>query len=358
VVRLGGDEFVVLLEDVSEEGIAKLLKRVSLLLAEPYELGGHLAQTSASIGVVWAARGHSAYSNVEDLLRDADIAMFEAKKTRQPFVYFDAAMYERAVTRQQLEGDLRGALAKNELSLVYQPIVSLGGDTVCFEALLRWQHPERGLVSPADFIPLAEETGLIVGIGKWVLEEACRRLRSTPGEVAVAVNLSPRQLGDPQLADWLATLLARTGVRPERLKLEITESAVMEHPDRMIGLLTQLRSLGVKLAMDDFGTGYSSLSYVHDLPVDTLKIDRSFVHRITFDEKSLEIVRTIMVLAQRLGLEVVAEGVETPAQVTLLAGLGCTLMQGFYYAEPLAWEQANRLQTTVYRAATANVVTN
>ena len=262
--------------------------------------------------------------------------------------------------RQRLEGDLRQALHQQELFLVYQPIVSLGGgDTRCFEALLRWHHPERGLVSPGDFIPLAEETGLIVGIGRWVLEEVCERLRTTPDEhVTVAVNLSPRQLGDPTLAEWLGALLARTGVRPERLKLEVTEGAVMEHPDRMIGLLGQLRSLGVKLAMDDFGTGYSSLSYVHDLPIDTLKIDRSFVSRMTFDDKSLEIVRTIMALAQRLGLEVVAEGVETETQVTLLAGLGCTWMQGFYYAKPLPWEESGGLQKRTHKQATFNALAN
>ena len=343
VARLGGDEFVILLEDLTQEGVATLLERVSRTLTEPYELDNQLIQTSASIGVVWSALEYSAeHLGVEDLLRDADIAMFEAKKTRQPFLYFDKTMRERVVTRQRLEGDLRGALPKRELFLVYQPIVSLGSDPgVCFEALLRWKHPERGLVSPADFIPLAEETGLIVPIGQWVLEEVCERLRGSPNEqLSVAVNLSPRQLGDPGLASWLAALLTRTGVRPERLKLEVTEGAVMEHPDRMIGLLTQLRSLGVELAMDDFGTGYSSLSYIHDLPIDTLKIDHSFVSRITFDDKSLEVVRTIMALAQRLGLEVIAEGVETEAQVELLRGLGCTLMQGFYYARPLPWEDS------------------
>ena len=346
VARLGGDEFVLLLEHITQASMVALLGRISTDLAEPYRLDGNLVQMSASIGVVRPALGRTAnlaeQPSAEDLLRDADIAMFEAKKTQQPFLYFDKAMRERAVTRQKLEGDLRQALAKREFFLVYQPIVSLTGDgATSYEALLRWRHPERGLVSPADFIPLAEETGLILGIGRWVLEEVCKRLRSSPVEqLRIAVNLSPRQLGDPDLAEWLEALLARTGVRPEQLKLEVTEGAVMEHPDRMIGLLTQLRSLGLKLAMDDFGTGYSSLSYVHDLPIDTLKIDRSFVSRMTFDDKSLEIVRTIMALAGRLGLEVVAEGVETEPQVALLAGLGCTLMQGFYYAKPLPWEES------------------
>ncbi len=365
VARLGGDEFVLLLEHITEASMTALLERISTVLAEPYRLDGNLVQMSASIGVVRPAPAHAVKQpaeqpSAEDLLRDADIAMFEAKKTQQPFSYFDKAMRERAVARQKLEGDLRQALTKREFFLVYQPIVSLAGDgATSYEALLRWRQPERGLVSPADFIPLAEETGLILGIGRWVLEEVCERLRSSPDEqLRIAVNLSPRQLGDPDLARWLEALLARTGVRPEQLKLEVTEGAVMEHPDRMIGLLTQLRSLGLKLAMDDFGTGYSSLSYVHDLPIDTLKIDRSFVSRITFDDKSLEIVRTIMALAQRLGLEVVAEGVETETQVTLLAGLGCTLMQGFYYAKPLPWEESVGLQRTTYQQANFSPLVN
>lgn len=352
VARLGGDEFVLLLRNINTEVTTNLLERISSELAAPYDLDGHRIEIGASIGVVSPL---PELASVDDLLRYADIAMYEAKKNRLPFKAFEATMLKHAVGRQQLEGDLRHALAQNELSLVYQPIVSLGkGNVAAFEALLRWQHPSYGLVSPGTFIPLAEETGLIVSIGRWVLEEVCRRLQSEMDEnVTVSVNLSPRQLADPNLADWLATLLARTGVHPARLKLEVTEGAVMAEPERMIGVLAQIQRLGVKLAMDDFGTGYSSLSYIHDLPIDIIKIDRSFVSRITFDDRSLEVVRTIMALAERLELKVIAEGVETQAQETLLEELGCTLMQGFYYAKPLTWEQATRFQLQVKSQATA-----
>ncbi len=359
VARLGGDEFVLLLGDVTAEGIAGVLERTTAALAAPYLLDEHQVETSASIGIVWPVSGYLAkqggaeqsgaeQGGPEDLLRDADVAMYEAKKARRPWVYFDQKMRERIVQRQRLEADLRGALQRREFLLVYQPIVSLAEThTAAFEVLLRWQHPSRGLISPADFIPLAEETGLIVELGRWVLTQACDRLRGSPDEqLSLAVNLSARQLGDPELVAWLAALLLRTGVCPARLELEVTESAVMEEPERMIGLLAQLRDLGVKLAMDDFGTGYSSLAYAHDLPIHSLKIDRSFVSRMSFDHKSLEIVRTIMAFAERLGLEVVAEGVETEDQVTLLRGLGCTLMQGYYYAKPLPWEHLGTLNHT------------
>ncbi len=339
VARLGGDEFVLLLRNVDAEAVRGLLERLHAALTEPYALSGHYVESRASVGVVTPLEP---CGSAEDLLRYADIAMYEAKKRGTPTHFFEPALLERAVARQKLEGDLRGALAAGELSLVYQPIVAQQrGVVAAFEALLRWRHPEHGPVSPGTFIPLAEETGLIVELGRWTLQEACRRLQEDAGgSSVVAVNLSPRQFADPDLADFVGALLSETGVSPARLKLEITESAVMEHPDRAIGVLAELRSLGVKLAMDDFGTGYSSLSYIHDLPIDIIKIDRSFVARLTFDDKSLEIVRTIMALAGRLELEVVAEGVETASQVEILAGLGCTLMQGYHYAKPLGWEEA------------------
>lgn len=340
VARLGGDEFVLLLTQIEYADVGVLLERVTAALGAPYELRGHRVEISASIGALWPL--HRQVS-VEDALRNADIAMFEAKRTRQPYVYFVTSLLEHAVARQQLEVDLRQALLKRELSLVYQPIVSPErGKVLAVEALLRWYHPSRGLVSPDEFIPVAEETGLITDLGRWVLEEVCGQLQTAADTVlVVAVNLSPRQLADPTLVDFLRTLLARTGVAPAQLKLEITEGAVMEHPERMIAVLGQLRGLGLQLAMDDFGTGYSSLSYVHDLPLDVIKIDRSFVSRMNSDDKSLAVVRTIMALSRRLGLEVIAEGVETEAQVALLHELGCTSMQGYYFSEPLSWEQAS-----------------
>ena len=338
VARLGGDEFVLLVKDVDAEAVRGLLARLHAALTEPYALSGHHVESRASVGVVTPLEPRG---SAEDLLRYADIAMYEAKKRGAP-VHFEPALLEQAVARQKLEGDLRGALAAGELSLAFQPIVApLRGDVAAFEALLRWTHPVHGPVSPGTFIPLAEETGLIVELGRWTLREACRRLQEDAGgKSVIAVNLSPRQFADPDLAGFVGARLAESGVSPTRLKLEITESAVMEHPDRAIGVLAELRSLGVRLAMDDFGTGYSSLSYIHDLPIDIIKIDRSFVTRLTSGDKSLEIVRTIMALAGRLGLLVIAEGVETALQAALLAELGCTLMQGYLYAQPLGWADA------------------
>ena len=340
VARLGGDEFVVLLAAVAYDDVTRFSERVSRTLACSYEMEGHRVEISASIGVVWPLPTEQ---GAEDVLRDADVAMYEAKKSGAPFLFFEPAMLERAVTRQRLEEDLRGALGRRELFLVYQPVVSSKAGTVTtLEALVRWRHPQRGLVSPEAFVPLAEETGLIVPLGRWVLEEVCRQLQEADERLGVAVNLSPRQLADPGLVAFVTSLLAETGVAPARLTLEVTESAVMAQPDRATGVLAELRGLGVRLALDDFGTGYASLNHLHDLPVSVIKIDRAFVTRLTSGDKSLEIVRTIMTLAERLGLLVVAEGVETEAQRALLEGLGCGLMQGFLYSGPLPWDDAVR----------------
>ena len=256
-------------------------------------------------------------------------------------------MHSRAVARLRLENDLRRAIEREEFRVAYQPIIDLEtGRLVGFEALARWKHPERGIISPAEFIPLAEETGLIVQVGLQVLEESCRQMRewqlASPSDagLTVSVNLSAKQLAQPDLVEQIKQVLHRTGLDPRRLKLEITESVVMENADKATHLLNRLRELGVRLSIDDFGTGYSSLSYLHQLPVDTLKIDRSFVARMGEKDENLEIVRTIITLAGNVGMSVIAEGVETERQKAQLKRLGCQFAQGYLFSPPVDAEAA------------------
>jgi EAL domain-containing protein (putative c-di-GMP-specific phosphodiesterase class I) len=263
---------------------------------------------------------------------------------------FDRAMHAVAVNLLQLETDLRKALDRRELYLVYQPIVALDDFRLCgFEALVRWNHPERGLVSPLDFIPVAEETGQIIALGQWALLEACRQMRRWQRTVAadahlfMSVNLSSKQFNQPDLIEQVRTTLAQTRLSPRNLKLEITESAVMDNIETATEMLRQLRELGVQLAIDDFGTGYSSLSYLHRFPIDTLKIDRSFVTRMSENNENAEIVRTIVVLAQNLGMDVVAEGVETKEQLGLLRKLGCEHGQGYFFSRPSSESDAEKI---------------
>jgi EAL domain-containing protein (putative c-di-GMP-specific phosphodiesterase class I) len=258
-------------------------------------------------------------------------------------VVFDKAMHDRAMELLQLETDLRRAIQRREFFLQYQPIVSLETGKVCsFEALVRWRHPERGLVMPGEFITVAEETGLIIPLGQWVLGEACRQMREWQRLydfedcVTMSVNLSGRQFSQADLIEQVSSVLRETGLSAANLKLEITESMVMENFDTAIQMLTQLRNLGVGLSIDDFGTGYSSLSYLHRFPIDTLKIDRSFVTRMTDNSENGEIVRTIVTLARSLGMNVIAEGVETRAQLTQLRDLGCDFGQGYLFSKPVA----------------------
>jgi EAL domain-containing protein (putative c-di-GMP-specific phosphodiesterase class I) len=276
-------------------------------------------------------------------LRDADTAMYRAKlEGKKRHVVFDKAMHDRAMELLQLETDLRRAITRKEFFLNYQPIVCLEtGRIASFEALVRWRHPERGLVMPGDFVPVAEETGLIVPLGLWVLNEACRQMREwqrhglADESVTVSVNLSGRQFSQADLIDQISSALRESGLRAGNLKLEITESMVMENFDTAIDMLTQLRSLGVGLSIDDFGTGYSSLSYLHRFPIDTLKIDRSFVTQMTDNSENAEIVRTIVTLARSLDMEVVAEGVETADQLRRLGDLGCDYGQGYLFSRPV-----------------------
>ena len=339
--RLGGDEFTVLLEDVSDVNAAiHVAERIAMELQAPLTLNGQEVFATTSIGITISGDGTD---TPDDLLRDADVAMYRAKsKGRSQYEVFDPEMNARALERLNLETDLWQAVERGELRVYYQPKVRLETGTICgFEALVRWQHPRHGLVSPADFIPLAEETGVILPIGNWVLREACRQARvwqdtrpdSEP--LQMAVNLSARQLSQPNLTESVALILEETGLDPHRLKLEITESVVMGDAESSIRTLRELKALGVQLAIDDFGTGYSSLSYLRRFPVDTLKIDRSFINNLGSNVEDTEIVRAIISLAQTLKLEVTAEGIETQAQATELAGLSCDWGQGYHFARPL-----------------------
>ena len=351
VARLGGDEFTILLEDLaSTEDAIDVARRVQEAVTQPFNIGGHEVFTTASIGI---ALSNTGYERAEDLLRDADTAMYRAKlEGKKRHVVFDKAMHDRAMEILQLETDLRRAITRKEFFLNYQPIVDLEtGRVASFEALVRWRHPERGLVMPGDFVPVAEETGLIVPLGLWVLNEACRQMREwqrqgvTDSSVTMSVNLSGRQFSQADLIDQISSALRESGLKAVNLKLEITESMVMENFDTAIDMLTQLRVLGVGLSIDDFGTGYSSLSYLHRFPIDTLKIDRSFVTQMTDNSENAEIVRTIVTLARSLDMAVVAEGVETADQLRQLSDLGCDYGQGYLFSRPVGAGQAAELLT-------------
>lgn len=350
VARLGGDEFTILLEDITsiDEAI-QVAERIKQELALPFHLasGGdgvtarlHEVFTTTSVGIAHSGHG---YKRPDDLLRDADTAMYRAKsmgKTRHEV--FDPAMHADAAHLLQLETDLRRALERDEFCVYYQPIVSLEtGKLASLEALVRWQHPTKGFVSPDDFIPLAEETGLIMPLGEWVLRAACEQLRrwqaelALPAEVTMSVNLSGKQFAQNDLIDSIKRVLDGAQLAPNSLKLEITESIVMQNIETAADSMRELRALGVHLSIDDFGTGYSSLSYLHRFPISTLKIDRSFVGAMSGNNENTEIVRTIIMLAQNLGLDVVAEGVETHDQLTQLRALNCEYAQGYLFAKPL-----------------------
>jgi diguanylate cyclase (GGDEF)-like protein/PAS domain S-box-containing protein len=344
VARLGGDEFTILLEDLSGTGDAiEVARRVQEAVSQPFNIGGHEVFTTTSIGIALSTIG---YENAEDLLRDADTAMYRAKtQGKKQHVVFNKGMHDRAMQLLQIETDLRRAIDRGEFYLDYQPIISLAtGEVRSLEALVRWRHPERGVVSPAEFIPVAEETGLIIPLGQWVLNEACRQMREwqmrglPTGQTAISVNLSGRQFSQSDLLEQVGAALRESGLPAGSLKLEITESMVMENVETAIAVLGQLRALGVELAIDDFGTGYSSLSYLHRFPINTLKIDRSFVTRMTDNTENAEIVRTIITLARSLEMDVVAEGVETRAQLRQLRSLDCDFGQGYLFSKPVAAE--------------------
>ncbi len=354
VARVGGDEFTILLEDLEDEDEANIIaERIQQELSVPFYLSGRDVFTTVSIGIAPSSRG---YNQPEDILRDADTAMYRAKalgKARHEV--FDEEMHALALNLLQMETDLRRAQERNEFIIEYQPIVSLNDFRVCgFEALVRWQHPERGLIPPQDFIPVAEEGGQILQIGQWVLQQACAEMRrwqeSFPADppLFVTVNLSAKQFAQADLIDQVKCSLDQSGLDPNCLKLEITESVVMDNIETATAMLFQLRALGVRLSIDDFGTGYSSLSYLHRFPIDTLKIDRSFVTRIVNDKENIEIVRTILMLAENLGMDVVAEGVETQEQMALLRQLFCHSGQGYFFSKPLSVDEAGKMIRDTY----------
>jgi diguanylate cyclase (GGDEF)-like protein/PAS domain S-box-containing protein len=357
IARLGGDEFVVLLDGLRDDGaVLHVAKRLQDAMGEPFVLDGKEVFIGISIGV---ALGRPDYERPEDLLRDADTALYQAKAHgRGCCEFFDTTMRATAMSRWWMENALRRAVERDELRLVYQPVVSVRtGELRELEALVRWHHPERGPISPADFIPVAEDTGLIVPLGEWVLRTALGQLaRWAPhleGRPAfcLSVNVSGKQLGSPELGDFVAGLLASTRLPAGRLRLEFPENALMDRglTSRMLPRLT---AMGLRLRLDDFGTGFSSLSYLHQLPVDALKIDRTFIDQMGADRTSASIVQSIVNLAHNIGAEAVAEGVEQRGQLEQLRRFGCDLAQGFYLSHPLEADQAGaRLRASVWETA-------
>lgn len=349
VSRFGGDEFVLLLDELSSPGEAiRIIKRVRERLSEPFRFNGNEVQTTASFGIVLSpvTDGKAA-----DVLQHANIAMHRAKEAgRNRFKVFTERMLETAVDQLTLENDMRRGLANDEFRVVYQPIMDLAGsDIVGFEALARWDHPDRGAIPPGEFIPMAEESGLIIPLGEWVLQQALRTLagwrNETEGvdDIFMSVNLSSKQFARVELDKIVVKTLDRYGLPPSCLKLEITESSIMGNPESSLRILNRLKKAGVHFSIDDFGTGYSSLSQLQQLPVDTLKVDRAFITRMRTDPENMEIVRAVIALGHSLDLNVVAEGVENPEQLCSLLNLSCNCVQGFYFHEPMSAATAREL---------------
>jgi PAS domain S-box-containing protein len=359
VARLGGDEFTVLLEDVFRASDAiRVGQRIQERLAIPFEIKGRQIVIKSSIGV---ALNETSYNMPEELVRDAEIAMYRAKQSgKARCEVFDPAMHSTAVRRLKLETDLRLGLERGELLVYYQPIVSLrSGKITGFEALSRWKHPE-GMISPADFIPVADETGLILPLNRALLREACEQLCSWQSQVGceppltISMNITPKQFAQPQLAQEVDAILHQAGISPGNVSLEIVETIAMGEPDHALAVLSELKALGVLLSIDDFGTGYSSLSRLPRFPIDALKIDRTFVSNMNADRDNHEIVRLIIMLAHSLGLSTVAEGAETQDQVAALTRLGCDLVQGYFYSPPVDAKAAFDLLLRSHKASAAS----
>jgi diguanylate cyclase (GGDEF)-like protein len=343
IARMGGDEFVIVQAPIADPGDAtSLAQRIISLLGEPFDIDGQQVMIGVSIGI---AVGPGDGLSPDKLLRNADLALYRAKGDgRGTFRFFEPVMDLQMQTRRIMEQDLRKALPAGEFELYYQPVVNLASNTISgFEALIRWNHPQRGLVSPGTFIPLAEEIGFIVPMGEWVIREACATAARWPGDSRVAINISAVQFRNPGLMQVIVGALATSGLNPTRLEIEITETVLLQNKETTLAVLHQLRALGVRIALDDFGTGYSSLTYLQCFPFDKIKIDRSFVKDITENTGSLNIVRAVAALASGMGMTATAEGVETREQLDSITSEGCTEMQGFLFSRPLPAREIERL---------------
>jgi diguanylate cyclase (GGDEF)-like protein len=348
VARLGGDEFAIILRNLATpEKAEKVAWKIHQKIAQPFSLSKNRIHTSVNIGI---APCHSQYKTPEEILRDADIAMHDAKEKGSGVAFFNKELRDRFLENAKLESELPFAIERGELSMNYQPIISLiDGSLTGFEALLRWNHHKIGLISPTQFIPIAENTGLIIPITKWVLDETCRQIAEwrnvsfATKDLIVSVNISSKHLSNTYLIDDVRKALGEANLSPSSLKLEITESAAMENATRTILILEVLKEIGVQLSIDDFGTGYSSLSYLHRFPIDTLKIDRSFVNSVGENGEDSEILQTIVSLAKNLKMRVIAEGIETDSQLNVLRNLGCDYGQGYLMSKPLPKDAVDEL---------------
>jgi diguanylate cyclase (GGDEF)-like protein len=342
IARMGGDEFVIVQVAIADPADATALAQAVIReLTEPYDIDGQQAVIGVSVGI---SIGPGDGSGSDRLLRNADLALYRAKSDgRGTFRFFEPAMDLQMQTRRVMEQDLRKALPAGEFELHYQPIVNLASNEISgFEALIRWNHPTRGMISPAAFIPLAEEIGFILPMGEWVIRQACATAAQWPAHLHVAVNISAIQFRSPGLMQVIVGALAASGLAPTRLEIEITESVLLHNKEATLAVLHQLRALGIRIAMDDFGTGYSSLTYLQSFPFDKIKIDRSFVKNITDNPSSLNIVRAVAALANGMGMTATAEGVETAEQLAQITSEGCTEMQGFLFSRPLPAAEIER----------------
>ncbi|HEY9827906.1 MAG TPA: EAL domain-containing protein [Stenomitos sp.] len=352
LARLGGDEFVILLKDIKKlEDAIEIASRIQREISLPFKLDNFEVFTSLSIGI---ALSTPEYRNPEEILRDADTAMYRAKASgKAQYAVFNPEMYHSAVTLLHLENDLRRTIERQEFQLYYQPIVCLESSSLLgFEALIRWQHPTQGLLSPGEFIPVAEENGWVVPIGYWVISEACRQLGLwhqyyNNNRLTISVNLSSKQFLQPDLAHKIRVALSEHHLSPCHLKLEITETSLIADAEVVSSVIAQLRAFGIEIYMDDFGTGYSSLSYLHQLPVDAFKIDKSFVLGLSPGNENTKLVTTILTLARSFGIKAIAEGIETPQQLDVLLNLNCQYGQGYLFSQPLNREAAEMFLTTL-----------